>query len=122
VDRPDVLVLKAVADQSCVDVLRILLRGPATQKHLLEVLGLNSGTLSRRMAELETLGLVDRDRRRGPYRLAFGEQTRALIQAAADLGRFGARKRADEADEYALGLRKEGFSGGHLVDRGRDLA
>ena len=121
VDRPDVVVLKAIADQGCVDILRSLLAGPATQKQLQAEHGINSGTLSRRMRELEQIGLVERERSHGPYQLVFGEQIRTLVQAAADLGQLGMQRRADEATAYARDLRKEAFSGGRRLSR-EDLA
>lgn len=116
-DRPDVTLLKAVADRGCIDLLRALLDGPATQKQLIEGLGLNSGTVSRRMGELEGIGLVTRDRSHGPYRLTLPAETRHFIQGAADLARLGLRSRLDEAEAHARGLRKAGLSGGHLRDR-----
>jgi DNA-binding HxlR family transcriptional regulator len=122
VDRPDVTLLKAVADRGCIDLLRSLLDGPATQKDLMGRLGLNSGTVSRRMGELETLGLVVRDRAHAPYRLRHAPETRTFVQITADLAKLGMRSRYEESDAHSRDVRKAGLKGGHLRDRMEDLA
>lgn len=86
-----------------------LLAGDASQKELGADLNLASGTVSRRMKELESLGIVQRDRSHGPYQIVLHRQVWQLLQAAADLARDVAAERATSADTHATQLRRRGM-------------
>ncbi len=87
--RPDGKLFQLMADEVCHDILRRLLASvaPLTQKALTAASPYDSSTISRRMGDLEDLGLVQRPSAHAPYHLQFREQTRALrAQARSSLG------------------------------------
>ena len=88
--RPDGKLFQLMADEVCHDILRRLLASvaPLTQKALTAASPYDSSTISRRMGDLEDLGLVQRPSAHAPYHLQFREQTRALLRAGAELARL----------------------------------
>lgn len=69
---------------------------PMTQRQLTSELPYDSSTVSRRMAELESLGLVHRDSGHAPYSLRFRAETLALLRAGAELGRVARERQAQD--------------------------
>jgi DNA-binding HxlR family transcriptional regulator len=110
--RPDVEVLKALADVAAVDILARLVDSAATQRELCEELGITQSTASRRLSDLERLGVVAHHGGHGaPYELVWPDRVEQLIRAAADLAADGLGRRAAEADALARGYRKARFAG-----------
>jgi DNA-binding HxlR family transcriptional regulator len=120
--RPDVNLLEALADQASIDLLRCLLHSddPLTQGELAAKVEISSGLASKRMGMLELLGLVERPRSHGPYKLVLAAQTRALLDDVADLAASALRAREAAATSYARDQRKEGLNGGHLRDQQKE--
>jgi DNA-binding Lrp family transcriptional regulator len=104
--RADGKLYELLADHACRVILAALLKAPGTmtQRELVASLSLSSSTISRRMAELEAIGLVEHDSARSPYRLAFEEKTRALMKVALELGSAAAMRESFEADTEAREL------------------
>ena len=119
VERPDTTILRVLGDELSTAIVLLLLAEDATQKELGEELGATSPGVSRRMSELEALGLVSRDRSHGPYMLAHSARVRTLLEAVADLAVCLTQTRADTAAAHARELRKAGLAGGRLRDRER---
>jgi DNA-binding HxlR family transcriptional regulator len=118
VERPDVYLHRALGDERCLLIVEhLLLAGPATQKEVANALDLDASTISRRMAELERLGIVRRNTRRGPYELSHPEPTRNLIEGAAGIMSSVLGEQARVAEERSRALRKAGMSSGRLRDR-----
>jgi len=115
-ERPDVKLLKPLADDTRLEVVLELLERPATQKELGAYFGLPSGSMSRHLRELEGAGIVGRERAHGAYRVLHPRQTRALIEAAAGLADELAARHSATATRNARDIRKAGLSGGHLRD------
>jgi DNA-binding MarR family transcriptional regulator len=93
---------QSMTDEVCHDILREFLgsRDPLTQKALTASLSYDSSTISRRMGELEDLGIVRRGSGHAPYRLQFREQIRDLLRAGAELARLAhAAQAADLASD-----------------------
>jgi DNA-binding MarR family transcriptional regulator len=86
--------LALLADGERHEILATLLAGSASQRDLRAKLGLQSGTVSRQLKDLEQAGLVVRDRSHGPYELTRPIETRALLLAAAELARAISSERA----------------------------
>lgn len=121
--RPDVKIFELLTDEVRCDLLRLLLRNeaPQTQQQLASVLDLDSSTVSRRMADLESAGLIERaGPRKAPYRILFPSKTRELLQASADLAQLVLEAQTATARGYAGDLRKEGMAGGNLRDQARE--
>jgi DNA-binding Lrp family transcriptional regulator len=104
--RADGKLYELLADHACRVILAALLKGPGamTQRELVASLSLSSSTISRRMAELEAIGLVEHDSARSPYRVVFEEKTRALMKVALELGSAAAMRESFEADTEAREL------------------
>jgi DNA-binding Lrp family transcriptional regulator len=102
-------VFELLADEPGRELLRVLLqeRRPQTQRELAALLGFNSSTISRRMAELEEFGLVSRASPHAPYEVEFRDETYGLLIAAAALTSAVAQRRADETARYEAELRNE---------------
>lgn len=119
-ERPDVHLLRTLADAPTLEIVEVLLAAPATQKEISALVGIGSSAVSRRMAHLEALGIAAREHRHGPYSLSFPERTRDLLEACADLTAYLLAARAEEAQRHAKSLRKAGMKGGRLRDRDRE--
>jgi DNA-binding Lrp family transcriptional regulator len=104
--RADGKLYELLADHACRVILAALLKAPGamTQRELVASLSLSSSTISRRMAELEAIGLIEHDSARSPYRLTFEEKTRALMKIALELGAAVAMRESFEADTGAREL------------------
>jgi DNA-binding IclR family transcriptional regulator len=97
--RADRKLFRLLTDEVCYDILRALLEaaGPLPQSALVRQLKLNSSTVSRRVNDLEDLGLVTRASKHGPCSLAYEETTRELLKSAASLMGMVHAKLLDEA-------------------------
>ncbi len=120
--RADVKLFEVLADQVCLGLLRCLLNadGPLTQSQLAAKLAVSSGIVSRRMGELETIGIVERASSHAPYTLVFPSETRGLLSGAADLAANAYGGLHADAAAYARELKKESLAGGNLRDRARE--
>jgi DNA-binding transcriptional MocR family regulator len=109
VSRADGKLYEVLADEVCRAILRGLLSSeePLTQRSLTAALPYNSSTISRRMADLEDLGLVLRSSGHAPYSVPFPEKTRELLVAGTDLARMTHQALAEEAARDGRELRKE---------------
>jgi DNA-binding Lrp family transcriptional regulator len=122
--RADGKLFGVLADHVCRDLLLALLGSdsPLTQSQLVAKLGISSGVVSRRMGELEGVGLVDRESTHSPYDLPFPAETRQLLLDGAKLAASALRRRSDEATGYARELQKDSMAGGILRDRAKESA
>jgi DNA-binding Lrp family transcriptional regulator len=120
--RPDRKLFRLLNDDVCRDVVDSLLGkdGPLTQAELTERLGLNSGTVSRRVGHLEDEGIVEQVGKR--YRLVFAEQTRKVMQETGELTLLLSARQHEDAKESQDERRKQGMAGGHLQDRAGEQA
>jgi len=120
--RADRKLFRLLNDDVSRDVLDLLLdrNGPRTQVELTAALDLNSGTISRRLSNLEDEGVVERIGRRGPYAVVFPSETRKLLLAASGLVKLLADVQAEVAEDLSKRQRTEGLAGGHLHDRARE--
>jgi DNA-binding IclR family transcriptional regulator len=121
VARADGKLFEVLADDVCRDLLRALLREdePQTQRQLCAALKLNSSTVSRRMAEMEELGIVHRRSSHAPYEIQFPGKVREILLSAIGLRRMALERQAAEAAEQERDLLREGLKGGFLRDRER---
>jgi DNA-binding Lrp family transcriptional regulator len=122
--RADGKLFGVLADHVCRDLLLALLGSdsPLTQTQLVAKLGISSGVVSRRMGELEGVGLVDRGSAHAPYDLPFPAETRQLLLDGARLAAGALRRRSDEAEAYARELQKDSMAGGIIRDRAKESA
>lgn len=120
--RADRKLFRLLNDDVCRDILELLLDrdGPRTQAELTAALDLNSGTISRRLSNLEDEGVVERIGRRGPYAVSFASETRKLMFAASALAKLLANAQSSAAEDLSKRQRTEGLAGGHLNDRVRE--
>jgi DNA-binding transcriptional ArsR family regulator len=119
--RADRKLFRLLNDDVCRDVLDLLLdrNGPRTQAELIAVLELNSGTVSRRLANLEDEGVVEKLGQR-TYGVAFAPEVRKLLLTASGLTKLLADTHAKAADDLSKRQRTEGLAGGHLHDTARE--
>lgn len=104
-----------LSDESYADILRVLLQKKgATQKELAENFGFGIPILSRRLVELESVGLIGR--KGSAYTVLFPDRTGALLQAAADLASDVLSRQAAEAIEHSKQLSKALNSQGGRTD------
>jgi len=122
--RADRKLFRLFNDDVCRDILELLLDrdGPRTQVELTTALDLNSGTVSRRLANLEDEGVVERSGPRGTYAIVFPSETRELLLAASGLVKRLAYAHAEEADNLSKRQRTESLAGGRLHDRALEEA
>jgi DNA-binding Lrp family transcriptional regulator len=122
--RADRKLFRLFNDDVCRDILDLLLdrNGPRTQAELTAALNLNSGTISRRLANLEDEGVVERTGPRGTYAVVFPSKTRELLHAASGLVSRLAHAYAEEADDLLKRQRAESLAGGRLHDKAREEA
>jgi DNA-binding MarR family transcriptional regulator len=106
--RADGKLFDLLADHVCRLILAALIkaRGPLTQQQLIAKLGLSSSTVSRRLGDLEDMGLVERASRRAPYRVVYERQTRDLMATALEIAASAAARVSLEADTEARELRE----------------
>jgi DNA-binding IclR family transcriptional regulator len=106
--RADGKLFDLLADHVCRLILAALVKapGPLTQQQLIARLGLSSSTVSRRLGDLEDMGLVERASRRAPYRLVYATQTRDLMATALEIAASTAARVSLEADTEARELRE----------------
>lgn len=111
-----------LSQDDCREALGRLLDSPRplTQGQLSKALKLKSSAISRRMKEVEDVGLVQRSSSHAPYEVLFSKQTRELLVLGAELARDAMARKAEEDDEYARALRKGGMRGGSLLDQARE--
>jgi DNA-binding transcriptional ArsR family regulator len=111
----DVTILQAIADPVRYQILRRLVKSPATQKQLAEEFELNSGTLSKHMAKLSGAHLVFRQRSHAPYQLQSRDGVWRMLQGYTNLKKeiaaalYEATSRED-ADLNRAGMRNENAS------------
>jgi DNA-binding MarR family transcriptional regulator len=106
--RADGKLFDLLADHVCRLILAALIKapGPLTQQQLIAGLGLSSSTVSRRLGDLEDMGLVERASRRAPYRVVYEKQTRDLMATALEIAASTAARVSLEADTEARELRE----------------
>jgi DNA-binding IclR family transcriptional regulator len=106
--RADGKLFDLLADHVCRLILAALIKepGPLTQQQLIAKLGLSSSTVSRRLGDLEDMGLVERASRRAPYRVVYEKQTRDLMATALEIAASAAARVSLEADTEARELRE----------------
>jgi len=103
--RLDGKLYELLADEVCRDLLRRVVASdrPLTQRELVNATGLNSSTISRRMALIEEHGLVHRPSLHSPYEVVFRETVRDLLVLAKELALMlldrDAGQLRDEAEE-----------------------
>jgi DNA-binding MarR family transcriptional regulator len=122
--RADRKLFRLINDDVCRDILELLLDrdGPRTQVELTTALDLNSGTISRRLANLEDEGVVERSGPRGTYVVVFPSDTRELLLAASGLAKRLANAHAQDAEGLSKRQRTESLAGGRLHDMAREEA
>lgn len=76
---------QALGDPLQLAALARLLEREATQKELRAHLEVQSGPLSRKMALLEEIGLVARERSHGPYAVRHRQDVLRVLEATSDL-------------------------------------
>jgi DNA-binding MarR family transcriptional regulator len=106
--RADGKLFDLLADHVCRLILAALIKepGPLTQQQLIAKLGLSSSTVSRRLGDLEDMGLVERASRRAPYRVVYEKQTRDLMATALEIAASTAARVSLQADTEARELRE----------------
>jgi len=115
----DVELLKCLADQAALDIVRLLLlEGPARQRDIAARLELSAVAVSRALANLERAGIVQCEGSRSPYELTFDEGVHSLVAAASDLSDFILRDKSERAKQRADELRKARMSGRQQRDWG----
>ena len=95
------------ADEICRRILRALVPAPLTQTQLAAKLVVNSSTISRRIGELEAVGLVTRSTPHAPCELLFPEQTHEHLVTGADLLFRAVDRQAQLAAEDLRDLKDE---------------
>lgn len=120
--RADVKLFEVLADTVSVDLLQALVDAddPLTQSQLAAQLAISSGLTSRRMGELEGIGIVERRTSHGPYAVVFPEATRDLLIAVADLAADAIGRQSATADSHRRELKKKRLDGGRLRDRAKE--
>lgn len=120
--QADGRLFSALADSVCRRALRFLLDsdGGLTQGELATRLAITSGTASKRLGELEALGLVERPSSHSPYSVVFPAMTRALLIDGADLAATALERLAGDARAHTRDLRKDSMAGGNLRDRANE--
>jgi predicted transcriptional regulator len=118
----DVELLKCLADQAALDIVRLLLvDGPARQRDLAARLDLSAVAVSRALASLERAGVVQCEGSRSPYELTFDEGVHTLVAAASDLSDYILRDKSERAKRRADELRKVRMSRRQHHDWGSGL-
>ncbi|MDA0179710.1 winged helix-turn-helix domain-containing protein [Solirubrobacter phytolaccae] len=103
--------MAALGDPERWQIVLRLLESDATQKQLSAELGLSSATLSRRMNELELMGLVARERSHSPYVLLFRQPVLKVLQAGAELAEAVSTRQATVDQAKTKDLRRLEFLG-----------
>lgn len=75
------LILEALGQADLASMLGRLIGQPASEAELTRDLELGQSVATRGLKHLRTVGLVDREGSRGPYRTSFPDETRSLLDA-----------------------------------------
>jgi DNA-binding transcriptional ArsR family regulator len=105
----DVTILQAIADPVRYQILRRLVKSPATQKQLAEEFELNSGTLSKHMAKLSGANLVSRQRSHAAYELQFRDGLWRMLQGYTNLKKEIAAAFYEAASQEDASLNRAGM-------------
>lgn len=97
--RADRKLFRLLTDEVCYDILRTLLEEsePLAQRDLVRILGVASSTVSRRVIDLEDIGLVQRASKHGACSLVYESTTRELLRSAAALMGMAHARLSDDA-------------------------
>jgi DNA-binding IclR family transcriptional regulator len=95
-------VLEALGNHDRLRVVLALLAHPMTEKEVRLGLAMEQTAATRALTHLRLVGLVTRDRPRGPYSLTLPRPTRALLRHAAELA-DQIRTRQDESERELRG-------------------
>jgi len=92
------LILEALGQQELVALLAALVSEAATEAELTRELDLGQSMATRGLKHLRTVGLVEREAARGPYRASFPDETRSVLEAVGQLADqiVAARARRDD--------------------------
>jgi DNA-binding IclR family transcriptional regulator len=106
--RSDRKLFRLLTDEVCYGILRALVESPVplAQRELVRRLDVASSTISRRIIDLEDIGLVERGSKHGVCSLVYESTTRELLNAAAELMAMAHAKMSDEASAVANALRE----------------
>lgn len=120
--QPDTKLFKVFAEEDCRLILNELLESdePQTQRQLSATLKLKSSVMSRRMAEIEDLGLVMRVSSHAPYEVLLPAMVRQFLDLGAELASEAIRRQAEEAGAHAKNRRLNGMRRGALLDRAKE--
>ena len=79
--------LAALAQEGGLDVVAVLLAAPEGMavSAIQQAVGLPQATVTRRLQELSAAGLIEHDRRGGPFRFREVERVKALLRDASEL-------------------------------------
>ena len=105
--RADRKLFRVLGDEVCYAILLVLLdaTNPLPQRELVRLLNVASSTISRRVNDLEDLGLVERASMHGPCSLVYESTTRELLRSASELMAMTHAKLSDESAMTANVLR-----------------
>jgi predicted transcriptional regulator len=92
------LIFEALGQPDVVALLAALALKTATEAELTRELELGQTAATRGLKHLRTLGLVERETARGPYRSVFPEETRAALEAVGRLADRIVAARAERDD------------------------
>lgn len=106
--RSDRKLFRLLTDEVCYGILRALVESPVplAQRELVRRLDVASSTISRRIIDLEDIGLVERGSKHGACSLVYESTTRELLKAAAELMAMTHAKMSDESSAVANALRE----------------
>jgi DNA-binding transcriptional ArsR family regulator len=93
--------LSTLGDEVRLGIVRWLLSaGSASEKEIAFRFSLKQPAASKHLAELTRVGLLHRERQRGPFRIAHPDETEAMLRAARELSRVLVDQ--DRADEESF--------------------
>lgn len=120
--QPDTKLFRVFAEDDCRLILDQLLESkePQTQRQLSAALKLKSSVMSRRMAEIEDLGLVMRESSHAPYEILLPTMVRQFLDLGAELAGEAIGRQAEEAKTHARNRRLNGMRQGALLDRAKE--
>ncbi len=88
------------------DLLLALLEEPGSVEQLAARTGVASATASRRLDDLALVGLVSRERPRGPYTVTCPEPMRRFLEAASDLAKATLDERRKSEEQFRRRVRR----------------
>lgn len=100
------IVLAAVGHPDRAAILIELLERDAREKELVEALGISQKNANRHFSQLRTAGLIERDRRQGPYRITHPTEVRLLLETANRLALAVLTARSATESETSARLRR----------------